>query len=53
MEILYIIPSMPGLSLVILAVLSMIFLYFAREPVHKMIQAMSEGSAGGLRKLAE
>ena len=53
MEIFYIIPSMPGLSLVILAGLSMIFLYFAREPVHKMIQAMSEGSAGGLRKLAE
>ncbi len=53
MEILTIIPSMPGLSLVILAVLSMVFLYFAREPVHKMIQAMSDGSAGGLRKLAE
>lgn len=53
MEIFYIIPSMPGLSLVILAVVSMIFLYFAREPVHKMIQAMSDGSAGGLRKLAD
>ena len=53
MENLYIVPGMPGVSIGILVVVSMIFLYFARESVHKMIQAMSDGSAGGLRKLAE
>ena len=53
MENLYIVPAMPGVSIAILVCLSMIFLFFARESVHKMIQAMSDGSAGGLRKLAE
>lgn len=53
MENLYIIPAMPGLSIAILVCLSMIFLFFAREPVHKMIQAMSDATGGGLRKLAE
>ncbi|MCP4188011.1 MAG: hypothetical protein GY763_10470 [Gammaproteobacteria bacterium] len=53
MEYLYIVPGMPGVSIAILVLFSMIFLFFAREPVHKMIQAMSDGSAGGLRKLAE
>ncbi len=53
METLYIVPAMPGLSIAILVCLSMVFLFFARESVHKVIQAMSDGSAGGLRKLAE
>lgn len=53
MENLYIVPGMPGVSIAILVCLSMIFLFFARDSVHKMIQAMSDGSAGGLRKLAE
>lgn len=53
MENLYIVPAMPGVSIAIVVCLSMIFLFFARESVHKMIQAMSDGSAGGLRKLAE
>lgn len=52
MESLYIWPSMPGLSIVLLVVLSMIFLFFARESVHKIISALSEGTAGGLRNLA-
>ena len=52
MESLYIVPGMPGLSVTIWVVGSMIFLFFAREPVHKMICALSDGTAGGLRKLA-
>lgn len=52
MESLYIIPSMPSLSIAILIVFSMIFLFFAREHIHKMFEALSEGTAGGLRKLA-
>jgi len=43
---------MPALSVAILIVVSMIFLFFAREPVHKMFEALSEGTAGGLRKLS-
>lgn len=33
-------------------VTSMIFLFFARDPAHKAIQALSMGTAGGLRKIA-
>ena len=52
MERLYLFPDMPGVSIAIWIVGSMIFLFFAREPVHKMIQAMSDATAGGLRKMA-
>lgn len=53
MESLYIVPGMPGLSLSIWVLGSMVFLFFAREPVHKLICAISDGTAGGLRKLAD
>ena len=53
MESLYIIPSMPALSITIVVVLSMIFLFLAREQMHKMFEAMSDATAGGFRKLAE
>lgn len=43
---------MPGLSIAILVVSSMIFLFFARAPIHKMFCALSDGTAGGLRKMA-
>ena len=52
MERLYLLPDMPGVSIAIWIVGSMIFLFFAREPVHKLIQAMSDATAGGLRKMA-
>jgi len=52
MESFYLLPDMPGVSIAIWVVSSMIFLFFAREPMHKMIQAMSDATAGGLRKLA-
>ena len=52
MERLYLLPNLPGVSIAIWIVGSMIFLFFAREPVHKMIQAMSDATAGGLRKMA-
>ena len=52
MNNLYILPEMPGASIAVWVVASMIFLFLAREPVHKMIQAFSEATAGGLRKLA-
>ncbi|MDH5325623.1 MAG: hypothetical protein OEZ68_04980 [Gammaproteobacteria bacterium] len=53
MQSLYIIPSMPALSIAIWVALSMVFLFFAREPVHKMFQALSDGTAGGFRRFAE
>ena len=53
MNNLYFLPDMPGVSIALWVVASMIFLFLAREPVHKMIQACSEATAGGLRKLAE
>ncbi len=52
MESLYLFPKMPGVSIAIWVVSSMIFMFFAREPMHKMIQAMSDATAGGLRKMA-
>ena len=52
MERFYLFADMPGLSIAVWVVSSMIFLFFAREPMHKMIQAMSDATAGGLRKMA-
>ena len=44
---------MPGVSIAVLIAASMAFLFLAREPVHRMIEACSEATAGGLRKLSE
>ena len=52
MESWYLVPSMPALSIVISLALSMIFLFFAREPMHKAIDALSTATAGGLRNMA-
>ncbi len=48
----YILPDMPGVSIAVWVVASMIFLFLAKEPMHKVIQACSDATAGGLRKLA-
>ena len=53
MNNLYFLPGMPGVSIAVWVIASMVFLFLAREPVHKMIQACSEATAGGLRKLSE
>jgi hypothetical protein len=53
METLYIWPEMPGLSIVVLVVVSMIFLALARIPIHKAFESLSDGLAGGLLKLSE
>jgi hypothetical protein len=52
-EKLYPIPEMPGLSIVILILLSMIFLYLARTPMHEALKILIEGTAGGFKKVAE
>jgi len=53
MNSLYFLPDMPGVSIAVWIAASMVFLFLAREPVHKMILACSEATAGGLRKLSE
>jgi hypothetical protein len=53
MNNLYFLPDMPGVSIAVWVIASMVFLFLAREPVHKMIHACSEATAGGLRKLSE
>ncbi len=52
MESLYFVPTMPALSIAIWVVLSMVFLFFAREPMHKVIGALQTSTVGGLRKIA-
>jgi hypothetical protein len=53
MKALYIWPDMPGLSIAVLVIGSMIFLYFARPPIHAAFQSLSDGTAGGLKKISE
>jgi hypothetical protein len=45
-------PDMPGVSIAVWVIASMIFLFLAKAPVHSMIQALSDATAGGLRKVA-
>jgi len=52
MNNLYFLPEMPGVSIAAWIAASMVFLFLAREPVHKMIHACSDATAGGLRKLS-
>jgi len=52
MDSLYIVPGMPALSVALVVAFGMIFLFFARESVHKMIEVMSEATAGGFRKMS-
>jgi hypothetical protein len=53
MESLYIWPSVPILSMLALVVLSMAFMFLAREPLHKALHSLSDGVSGGLRKLSK
>lgn len=53
MDNLYFLPNMPGVSIAVWIAASMVFLFLAKEPVLKTINACSDASAGGLRKLAE
>ncbi len=53
METLYFWPEMPGLSIVVLLLVTMLFLWIAREPIHKAFEALLEGTSGGLKKMAD
>jgi len=53
MSSLYIWPQMPFLSITVLVIASMIFLYLARTPMHLALESLSDGIAGGLERTAE
>lgn len=53
MEKLYLIPNMPALSVVILILLSMLFLFLARKQMHEALNSLAEGTAGGFKKVAD
>lgn len=48
----YIWPDMPFLSITILVVSSMIFLFLARTPMHLALQNLDDGIAGGMAKIS-
>ncbi len=53
MSSLYIWPDMPFLSIVVVVSMSMVFLYFARAPMHSALDSLNDGIAGGLAKTAD
>jgi hypothetical protein len=52
MEKLYLWPSMPFLSLLVLVLGSMAFLFFAREPMQHAFKTLAQALSGGLRLIA-
>lgn len=53
MSSLYIWPEMPLLSIMVLIATSMVFLYFARAPMHQALESLTDGIAGGLTKTSD
>lgn len=53
MTSLYIWPDMPVLSIAVVVAVSMIFLYFARAPMHSALENLNDGIAGGLKRVAD
>lgn len=53
MSNLYIWPDMPFLSILLLVSTSMVFLYFARAPLHQALDSLNDGIAGGLTKISD
>ena len=52
-QTLYLWPDHPFPSLLVLAAVTMVFLYLARVPMHRALEALSDGLAGGLSKVAD
>lgn len=53
MQALYIWPELPALSIAVLIVGSMLFLFMARTPIHKAFESLSDGTAGGLKQVSD
>ncbi len=52
MEGLYIWQDNPGLSILVLIVAAVIFMYFAREPIQRVLKTLAQGLSGGLHLVA-
>jgi hypothetical protein len=52
MEGLYLWPDNPSLSILVLIVAAVIFMYFAREPIQRVLKTLAQGLSGGLRLVA-
>jgi hypothetical protein len=52
MEGLYLWPDNPGLSILVLIVAAVIFMYFAREPIQRVLKTLAQGLSGGLHLIA-
>ncbi len=53
MDAFYLWPEMPAVSIALLIIGSMLFLFLAREPIHKAFDSLAEGTAGGLKKMGQ
>jgi hypothetical protein len=52
MEGLYLWPDNPGPSILVLIVAAVIFMYFAREPIQRVLKTLAQGLSGGLYLIA-
>ncbi len=52
MEGLYLWQDNPGLSILVLIVAAVIFMYFAREPIQRVLKTLAQGLSGGLYLVA-
>jgi hypothetical protein len=53
MESLYLWQDNPGLSILVLVVAAVIFMYFSREPFQRVLKTLAQGLSGGLHLVAE
>ena len=52
MKGLYLWPDNPGPSILVLIVAAVIFMYFAREPIQRVLKTLAQGLSGGLHLIA-
>jgi len=52
MDALYLWPDNPGPSILVLIIAAVIFMYFAREPIQRVLKTLAQGLSGGLRLVA-
>jgi hypothetical protein len=52
MEGFYLWPDSPGPSILVLIIAAVIFMYFAREPIQRVLKTLAQGLSGGLHLIA-
>jgi hypothetical protein len=53
MDKLYFWPERPQLSIVVLIIILMVFMYFAREPIQNVLRTLAQALSGGLHLIAK